>query len=56
MESPNPMFALYGSTNECARTNMLLLPLSEVSTRAVSLKDAFVTGHYHLTNTLQLNK
>ena len=25
MESPNPKFALYGSANVCARTNMLLL-------------------------------
>ena len=37
MESPNPKFALYGATNECARTNTFLLPLSEVSTGAVSL-------------------
>ena len=37
MESPNPKFALYCGTNECARTNTLLLPLSEVSTGAVSL-------------------
>ena len=39
MESPNPIFALQGSTNECARTNTQLLPLSEVSTGAVSLND-----------------
>ena len=37
MESPNHKFALYGGTNECARTNTLLLLLSEVSTGAVSL-------------------
>ena len=37
MESPNPKFALYGRLNECARTNMLLLLLSEISTGAVSL-------------------
>ena len=38
MESPNPKFALYYDTNECARTNTLLLSLSEVSTGAVSLR------------------
>ena len=37
MESPNLKVALYGGTNECDRTNTLLLPLSEVSTEAVSL-------------------
>ena len=37
MESIYPKFSLYGGTNECARTNTLLLPLSEVSTGAVSL-------------------
>ena len=28
MESPNPKFSFYGGTNECAKTNTLLLPLS----------------------------
>ena len=37
MESPNPKFPLYCSTNECARINTLLFPSSEVSTGAVSL-------------------
>ena len=37
MMSPNPKFALYGGRHECARTNTLLLPLSEVSTGTVSL-------------------
>ena len=37
MESPNPEFALYGSKNLCAKTNMLFIPLSEVNTGAVSL-------------------
>ena len=37
MESPNPKFALYAGTSECARTNTLLLLLSEVFTGAVSL-------------------
>ena len=46
MESPNPKFALYGGTNECTRTNMLLLPLSEVSTGAVSLGD--IIGDFNL--------
>ena len=39
MESPKPNLALYGGTNECARTNTILLPLSEVSTGAASLFD-----------------
>ena len=37
MESSNPKFSLYGWENEYARTNMLILPLSEVITGAVSL-------------------
>ena len=37
MENPNPKFALYGGTNECAGTNTLLFLVSEVSTGAVSL-------------------
>ena len=37
MESANPMIALYGGTNECARTDTLLPLLYEVSTGAVSL-------------------
>ena len=37
MESPHHKFALYGGTNECFRTDTHLLPLSEVSTRAVLL-------------------
>ena len=37
MESLIPELALYGSKNECAKTNMLSLPLSQVSTGAVSL-------------------
>ena len=35
MESPNPKFALYGNQNGSARSNTLLLLLSEVSIRAV---------------------
>ena len=34
---PNIKFSLNGTTNECARTDTLLLPLTEVSTGAVSL-------------------
>ena len=46
MERPNPKFAIYGGTSECAWTNMLLLPLSEVSKGAVSLvKDYISTVH-----------
>ena len=37
MASVNKMFALFGGTNGSARTITLLLPLSEVSTEAVSL-------------------
>ena len=37
MESLNPQFALYGSNNECARTDTSFLPLTEVITRAVTL-------------------
>ena len=40
MESPNPRFALYGATSECARTNTYLLPLSDVRKRAVFLLSA----------------
>ena len=38
MESPNPKFALYGETYECARTNKVLLALPEVSTGLISLR------------------
>ena len=38
MESTNIKFAQYGGANECAKTDMLLLLLSEISTGAVSLK------------------
>ena len=37
MEILNTKFALYGSKNKFARTNTVLFPLPEVSTRAVSL-------------------
>ena len=37
MESTNIKFAKYGGANECAKTDMLLLLLSEISTGAVSL-------------------
>ena len=42
LKRPNPKFALYCVTNECVRTNTLLLPLSEVSTEAVSLTKVLV--------------
>ena len=35
MDSENPKFALYDGTNESARTNKLLCPLSEVSIEVV---------------------
>ena len=44
MESPNPKFSLYGGTNECARSNTLLIPLSEVSTGVVSLKISLLSA------------
>ena len=37
MESLVPELALYGGESECARTKTVLLPISEVSTGAVSL-------------------
>ena len=37
MESLNPELALYGGKNESARTNTVLLPISEVSKEGVSL-------------------
>ena len=37
MASLNPEFALYGSKNECAMTYSVFVPLSQVSTRAVTL-------------------
>ena len=37
MESLNPKFALYGSNNECAGTDIVFAPLSEVITREVTL-------------------
>ena len=39
MESLNPMLALYGGTNECVRTNTILLQLTEVNTGRVALKN-----------------
>ena len=46
MESQNPKFALYGATYECARTNMLLLLLSEVSTEANSFQPKALVSQY----------
>ena len=37
MDSLIPELVIYGSKNECARTNTLLLPLAQVSTGEVSL-------------------
>ena len=37
MEIINLEFPIYGSENKCARTNTVFLPLSEVSTGAISL-------------------
>ena len=37
MESLYTEVALYGSKNECARTDTVLLPISEVSNGMVSL-------------------
>ena len=52
MDSINPKFARYGGTNACARTNALLLPLSDVSTRAVSLSLLLGTGMQSATEGL----
>ena len=37
MDSLNLEFSLYGSKHVCARTDAVFLPLSDVSTRAVTL-------------------
>ena len=37
MESLNTELALYGSKTECAGTDKVFIPLSEVSTRALTL-------------------
>ena len=42
MGNPDPKFAPYGSKNECARTNTLLLLLSDVSTGVVSLASSLI--------------
>ena len=39
MESLNPKVALYGSHNECSRTDIVFLSLSEVGNVAVSLRE-----------------
>ena len=36
-KSLNPKFALYGSKNKCARTDIIFFPLSEICTRVVTL-------------------
>ena len=46
MESLNPELALYVSKNECTRTNTVLPPISELSTRAVSLVRPHVSLAY----------
>ena len=53
MDSQNAKFALYGGTNECARTNMLLLLVSEVSTGAVSLVTAHICGSFDSYNNIK---
>ena len=39
MGSLNPKVALYGSHNECSRTDIVFLSLSEVGNVAVSLRE-----------------
>jgi hypothetical protein len=46
MESTNIKFAQYGGANECAKTDMLLLLLSEISTGAVSLSHYIVIAKH----------
>ena len=48
MERVNLEFALYGSKNECARADTVLLPLSEVITGAVSLDESSMILLYKL--------
>ena len=49
MESIFTELALFGSTNECARTDSVLFPISEVSKGTVSLMDNG-TGLYWVQN------
>ena len=49
MESPNAMFALYGGTNECAKTNTRVTPISEVKTGVFSLKGKTPNSKYMKT-------
>ena len=46
MDGLNPEFALYGFKNECARTDTIFFPLSEVSTRAVTLSSILSQSLY----------
>ena len=56
MDSQDPKVALFGGTNECDMTNTLLLPLSEVSTGAVSLTwVVFLLQEYMSANACTLN-
>ena len=48
MESTNIKFAQYGGANECAKTDMPLILLSEVSTGAVSLIGILLAGQFVL--------
>ena len=44
MESINTELALYGSKNECARTDTVFLPISEVCNGTVSLTEVILRG------------
>ena len=39
MDSLNPEFALYEHNNECARTDTVFFPISQVCTRGVTFKE-----------------
>ena len=45
MESIDTELALYGSTNECARTDTVLLPISEVCNGTVSISASILNIH-----------
>ena len=49
MESIYTELALYGSKNECARTDTVFLPISEVCDGTVSLRLLIILGILNLT-------
>ena len=59
MESIYTELALYGSRNECARTDTVLLPISEVFDGTVSLKkfsNIIINMYYSYVNIFTLSR